>query len=226
MSYCGEQCAVKYEGQARIVASLKCKAWTCEDCITYRKHRMMAEACGGCPNTFITLTSRVNHKQTPAEAAKKLSHAWRLLRLRIMRKYNRRNLPFYAVFEKTKKGWPHLHILARTGWISQRFMSVVMAELIDSPHVDIRRIDNTGRVAGYVSKYMTKDPTRFAHSKRYWRSQDYDVRPPKADRPKHKPGEGWEMWPMPATRFIENCTEWGWIVEQTGNGVWHVHPPD
>ena len=151
MSYCGEQIAVKHEGKGLIVASLKCKAWTCPDCVDYRKRRMMAEACGGIPNTFITLTSRKTTKQTPSEAAKRLAHAWRLLRLRIMRRYHRKNLPFYAVFEKTKAGWPHLHILARTGWISQRFMSTVMAELIDSPHVDIRRIDNTGR--GRCMKY-------------------------------------------------------------------------
>lgn len=225
MSYCGEQSAVKFENGGRLVVALKCRAWTCPDCRPYRKNRMMAEACGGMPNTLITLTSRNNSKETPSDAAKALAHAWRLLRLRIMRRYGRKNLPFYAVFEKTKRGWPHLHILARTGWISQRFMSVVMAELINSPIVDIRRIDDQGRVAGYVSKYITKDPHRFDRSKRYWRSQDYETRPPKEVKPKAKAGWGWEVWPITAAQYIANLVEYGWIAEHQGGNCVYVHPP-
>jgi hypothetical protein len=89
-----------------------------------------------------------------------------------------RPLPFIAVIEKHKSGWPHLHILLRYPWIHQQWLSKEMNSLVQSPIQDIRRIDNKGRIAGYVAKYIAEDPHKFGSAKRYWQSRDYDLRPP------------------------------------------------
>lgn len=86
-------------------------------------------------------------------------------------------LPFLAVMERTRRGTPHLHVIARTSWIDQVWLSKQTAELLDSPIVDIRRIDSPGRVAGYAAKYVGKDPAKIGTSKRYWQSRDFDQRP-------------------------------------------------
>ena len=58
-----------------------------------------------------------------------------------------------------------------------------MRELDDSPQAWINTIGDLRRRAAYISKYMGKDPHRFSGCKRYWRSQDYDLRPPEDEAP-------------------------------------------
>ncbi len=168
---------------------------------------------------FLTLTCRVRQGDLPDVLAKKLSHAWRILRLRIMRGKPERDayeaskqaataraepappvphswpfkkptaikpLPFITVIERTELGWPHLHILLRCRYIPWAWLSSQMEELLESPVVRVERIRNKSRIVGYVSKYIGKDPHKFKTCKRYWQSQDFDLRPAreKPDRPK------------------------------------------
>lgn len=99
--------------------------------------------------------------------------AWRTVRREYLAAHGKGSLDFIAVFEATKRGWPHLHIVARAGWIDQRWLSKRMAALIGSPIVDVRRVDGVGKVAHYVAKYLGKNPHRFEGVKRYWRSLKY-----------------------------------------------------
>lgn len=213
MGYCRERSIVN-SGDGRYAAvSLKCRAWTCPNCTDMRQKQLVAQACGGEPNTFLTLTSRVRPSLTPNEAAARLSHAWRLLRLRLMRKYKLKRLPFLAVCEATKAGWPHLHILLRAPYLDWKFIKAVMQDLDDSPVIDIQRIDHKGRIAGYVAKYAGKAVHKFGTSKRYWQSQDYDLRPDADPRAKPLPGAGWEQWSWDIKRIARSWEELGWKVE-------------
>jgi len=130
-----------------------------------------------------------------------------------MRRYKLKAFDFMAVFEATQAGTPHLHILARVRWIDQKWLSDTMNDLIQSPIVDIRRIDNRGRAVAYVTKYVGKCPTQFGHSKRYWKSKCYEQRPdrkckkqkgvfPNGDRL----NEQWQ-------RVVANWITFGWRVE-------------
>lgn len=176
MSLCNEQCAVKSDRHNAVAVTLPCNAWTCDDCNPNRHRKLVAQAIGGIPTKFITLTSRRRDGITPDAAARELAHAWRLIRLRVMRRYRWKALPFIAVFEKTKLGWPHLHILARCGFIEKKFLSDCMNELASSPIVDIQAITQGRQCAAYCGKYCGKATARFGTSKRYWQSRDYDQR--------------------------------------------------
>lgn len=189
--YCGERSIVKYRPDSRVVASLTCRAWTCPDCAPQRASRLVAECHGGAPNTFLTLTSRKRPNQTANEAALALTRAWRLVRLRLMRKAGIKRLPFMAVMEATKAGWPHLHILLRSLWIDREQVSAWMSELIDSPVVDVRRIDNRAKVAAYVAKYASKAAHKFGTAKRYFKSRDYELRSEDELQKFKKGGGGW-----------------------------------
>lgn len=193
MAYCREQSAVKREQHGFTAVSLPCKSWGCPDCQDNRKRQLTAQAMGGAPYTFLTLTSRRKPGKSANAAALELSRAWRLIRLRLMRKYRWKALPFLAVVEATKLGWPHLHILLRVKYIPWQVLSAWMAELHDSPVVDIKHIDNQGRVAGYVAKYCSKCVHKFGTAKRYWQSRDYDIRDKRPPKPKFAPGWGWEL---------------------------------
>jgi hypothetical protein len=179
--FCAEWALVKTEFRTATVIPLKCKCWTCDECRPGRTRRLVEEAKRGAPTLFITLTSRRRASLTPSQAAQALVAAWRQVRREYIREHGKGSLPFLAVFEATKKGWPHIHIVARAKWLDQRWLSRRMAALNNSPVVDVRRVHGLSKVAAYVSKYIGKNPHRFAGVKRYWRSLDFLLPPPEDD---------------------------------------------
>lgn len=225
MSYCGEQTAVKHETYGFSAVSLRCKSWLCPGCQDGRKKALIAQAIGGKPTKFLTLTSRRRDGLTVEAAAKEISHAWRLVRLRIMRRLKTGKLPFVAVMERTKQGWPHLHILCRMPWFSQKQISIWMKEILDSPVVWIEHLDKAHKAAVYCSKYASKCEQKIGTSKRYWQSQDYDLRPEREPKPVYGPGWGWEMWPITLTRWQENQEAFGLTVVRKSSFKSHAYKP-
>lgn len=224
--YCGEYTAVKHEPAMQTAVTLRCNAWTCPDCADRRKAGLIAQAIGGKPDTFLTLTMRRKDGLTPDQAALELSRAWRILRLRAMREAKRDSqkqplpssgrvqyvwkadfqgkvarkvvlhgeaLPFLAVVEKHKSGWPHLHILIRSKWLDHKWLSLNMLDILDSPVVSVERLFRKSKAAVYCSKYCGKCANKFKTAKRYWQSRDYDQRDPE-EKEKHKKGQpGWSV---------------------------------
>ena len=163
-----------------------CKSWHCEHCAPIRQKQLMAQAANGEPNKFITLTSRYRpDEMTPAQAAQQLVHAWRMAVQRGKREKIFDNIQYIAVFEVTKKGWPHLHILARCSYIAQSWLSERLKQYADSPIVDVRNVTSKKRAAWYVAKYTAKAPQKFDGCKRYWRTMGYDLSPDKRDKCLH-----------------------------------------
>ena len=210
--YCGEAIAVKNETVAKTAVSLKCRSWHCENCAPRRKKQLIAEAMGGAPCTFLTLTYRARPTETPDQGAVKLTRAWRLVRKRLMRKYHWRKLPFLAVMEKTENGWPHLHILLRARFIPQALLSRWMDQICSSPVVWIEKISNKKRAAGYCAKYCGKAAQKFETTKRYWQSQDYDLRPPPEDLDEHSGEYPWERFTIPLWRWVANMQDLGLFI--------------
>lgn len=171
--YCGSSSLVKYLATGREATMLRCRSWTCPDCQPVRQRQLVAQTMRGAPTVFLTLTIRRTEAETPNDAAKKLVDAWRKTRRKFMALKKIKHLPFLAIVEATKAGWPHLHIMLRNVWIDQKWISAEMDALIGSPIVDIRKIDNPGRASGYVAKYAGKAAHKFGNAKRYWRSKDY-----------------------------------------------------
>jgi len=162
---------VKQEGQTLSISRLKCKNWFCPRCGPKRKRQLQWLAKNGQPNKFITLTASPASGTTPKEKARRLKEAWKKLRRKAAKKWNGATIQFLCVFEQTKQGNPHLHILARSKYIPQNWISNEMMRLTKSPIVDVRKIRNTHHAAFYVTKYLSKAPHRFPGCKRYWRSQ-------------------------------------------------------
>lgn len=154
---------------------LPCKRWSCPDCCHKRRARLTHEAHRGKPNTFLTLTVNPAVGTGPDHRARLLKESWTKIHRQAKKLQPDGKLPFLAVFELTKAGEPHLHILCRSKWIDQKWLSERMEEEMGAPIVDIRRIDNPKSASLYVSKYVSKNPERFPGTKRYWRTQDYFV---------------------------------------------------
>ena len=205
-------------GVARIMPLL-CRCWTCENCNPMRKARLVKECLEGTPNTFITLTANRKVGLTPEYRARLLVNAWRIIRRRAKKLYHYKQIPFMAVFEATKNGEPHLHILCRVKWIGQPWLSRQMQSIMSSPIVDIRRIKNPNKMANYVAKYVGKDPHHFKGTKRYWRSLDYLApEPPFEGR---KPAyDVWEVKKHSIEKMVARYKFWGWTHIERDGDIW------
>lgn len=201
------------------IIGLKCRCWTCQHCQPDRRRELIRRAMCGEPNTFITLTVNPQTGEGPNERRRMLSAAWNMLVKRIKRRYGLKAFPFLAVVEKTKAGEPHLHVLARVRWIDQRWLSAAMAELINAPIVDIRRIDGRGRAMGYVTKYVGKSPHQFGTSKRYWFSRDYA---PDWNTTRREPGAPiveWYVIRQSIAQYLSTIDVHGWNASLIRGGV-------
>jgi hypothetical protein len=204
---CCEWSLVKDEGSRVLLRPLTCRRWSCDYCHPIRKRELTGQAIAGRPNTFITLTVNPREGEEPNARARALAHAWRRCVRAAKRKYHYPSIPFLAVFETTKAGEPHLHILARVPWIDQKWLSAFMAREIGAPIVDIRRIRRKRTVARYIAKYVGKEPHRFEGTKRYWSTRDYQLSPPP------EPQQGWgavSKWTIVRQDFCYLADHYSW----------------
>ncbi len=188
---CRSITALRLDGNHLTAIPLRCKSWPCPGCGPRRKAKLIAEILSGSPNTFLTLTWKPRPNFTPNQAASLMSRKFSCLVKRIRLTHPNRPFQYALVWEATKQGWPHLHIVCRAPYIPQKWLSAEWAALTGSPIVDIRAIKDQDTAARYVSKYVSKGPHQFAATKRYRFSQDY--RPTDPDRIEFllPPESGW-----------------------------------
>ncbi len=225
---CSEWTLIKTKGRLSTITPLMCKCWTCDTCRPMRQARLVKEATDGRPNIFITLTSRRKPGRCPHQAARELVEAWRAVRSEFIARNGKGALPFLAVFEDTKRGWPHLHIVGRAKWVDQRWLSKRMGALIGAPIVDVRRVKGTNQVAHYIAKYIGKNPMAFRGTKRYWRSLDFLIPKSKEELAALGPPPTFEIMKVHWTIALKELRERGLEIWQgadfaVGASLWGEH---
>lgn len=203
MSVCGGWSLVKTHLGGAEAITLWCRSWLCSDCAPKRIWRLAKFAMDGKPSTFLTLTVNPALGESPDERAQSLSDAFKVLIKRARRKFTKGNIEYLAIFEETKRGEPHLHILLRAPFIPQRWISETMAALISAPIVDIRKVGRARSAALYVTKYCAKGPKPFAQLKRYWCSRHYDLSVSDNDPKAERQDTGWRVWQEPLWQIVD-----------------------
>lgn len=145
---------------------------------------VMHKARKGEPNLFLTLTCNPHQYPDADHAARDMKRALVLFRRRIARKFGVQRLPFIVVFERTKKGWPHMHLLLRAPYMHWKVLRAMWHDITGAWQVDVRQIKTKSQVLFYVTKYIGKDLAAFQGCKRWWRSHNYDVANDNDERPK------------------------------------------
>lgn len=200
MTVCGGWSIIKHETTGSRAITLWCRAWSCPDCAPYRLAALKKMATDGQPTTFLTLTVNPATGESVDDRARALVDAMRIMIKRARRKFTKAPIEYLAVFEETKKGEPHLHMLMRAPFVPQKWISAVMDELIRAPVVDIRQVKSQRLVARYIAKYVAKGPKAFHALKRYWSTRGYDLdgkRRSEVDRERHS-----QWWPVQEPLFI------------------------
>lgn len=225
MTFCQSQTIVKTFGTHYEVAPLRCRCWHCPDCVGMRLAQLADLCRRGQPTTFLTFTIRAQDDDRQAERAQLIKRAWTNLRRVICRKFKLKSLPFIAIFEQTKRGEPHLHILARMPFVDQKWLSQYWEQATGAFRVDIRKVRSQAGVAKYVSKYVSKAPTMWAGTKRYWRSLDWivekalDIAKPIMDF------LSWFRIEVHHSIVIDRYVDMGWKATWTGR-KWYTWGPE
>lgn len=139
-----------------------CRDRMCTPCAVRRSAvlaRSLRHLIGDATPTFVTLTLRgMGEKLT--DLIDKLYRCFRALRQH----------PFWAEactagaafleikYDDRHQRWhPHLHIMCIARYMEQGFLSKIWHTLTKDSHiVDIRKVSDTAKVAGYVTKYVSK----------------------------------------------------------------------
>jgi hypothetical protein len=137
-----------------LVIPALCKSWSCPRCRPAKVAQWRAIIIAGKPNRFITLTTDPKLLPDPAAAVAHLNRSFPIL-IRDIRK-NFGPFEFVRVWEFTEKGYPHIHIVARGGFVPQKWISERWAKLGCGKIVDIRAVGKAKDAARYVAKYLGK----------------------------------------------------------------------
>lgn len=221
MSRCGQAIAIAQAERETVFHQLRCKSWNCPHCRHGLRKRLYSRAMKGKPDRMMTLTVQPGAFSNPGEAARALVDAWRRMRQELRRRSPGRKLPFLAVFERHKSGWPHLHILLRGSFISQAWASDYMRRRLGAPVVDIRRFKSARMVAGYVSKYVAKDPSAFEGAKRSWSNPAWRLKRWERARRLLR----WQLSRQPMASALIIATVTGEPPQRLGVGTWRVARP-
>lgn len=141
-----------------ILTRPSCKMWNCPACAARNAKRWIARVINHINRTgflhgwrFMTITA--HERWRGVSSVKNLRSGWKKLYNRIRRLYGVSD--YVKVWEQHEDGSFHLHVLMDAPilkkWLKKNARSCGMGY-----QVDVQDVDNAGKVAGYISKYMVK----------------------------------------------------------------------
>lgn len=205
---------------------VRCKCWSCDVCKEINRRKIIALGKAGKPTAFLTLTVSNTAYDSPEAAARDLKRAWVALRRRMQRFRPGHKIPFLAVFEKHKSGYPHMHLLIRAPFISVHKLREWWAEITThSWNVNIMALGTRGLVA-YACKYIGKDLSAFEGCKRWWRSHDFNekIEPTEEELAQRR---GWGRYEATPQMLASALRQLGATVEsERGERFRWRSPPD
>ncbi len=167
-TYCGAWSLTSEDPDGvRHVIPLRCRSWGCPTCARLNRRRILRRLEGADATSFLTLTCNPMRWPNPDAAFHGMSHALDTLVKRLRRLPGVTHFEYFLVWERTRRGWPHCHLLLRASLIPVALISNAWDELTSAPIVDIRRVHDPREVVAYIAKYLAKDPAAPPRCKRF-----------------------------------------------------------
>lgn len=164
---CGRGCLVGRAPSIRLVLPGRCKRWTCERCRRVNARKLEQRLQRASASRFITLTLPFRVDADPHSQLDFLNASFRTLWKRVRRRFPGAEFGYVKIIEWTKKGTPHLHVATDCPYIPQRWVSEHWRQITGARVVDIRIIRESGRIAAYLAKYLTKEHAGITNRRRY-----------------------------------------------------------
>lgn len=140
-------------GELHIVLT-RCHQWACPHCAPIRLAQVKDKARRGHPERHIVLTCRPMPGWSQAYHVKYIRKKVRILVQAIRREFG--HFEYMMALELHKNGAPHVHILQRGTYISQRWLSTHWFKLTGNFKVHIGGIHRTEGAIAELTKYLAK----------------------------------------------------------------------
>jgi len=202
-----------------------CRRWSCPQCRPWLRKRLRKRLLAGNPTALLTLTCNPTEWPDPTTAIRGLSTSVNRLFKRLRRRFPAGHIQYALVWEWTKAGWPHAHLLIRAPFIPQALVSNLWAELTGSPIVDIRAVKSRAQVANYVTKYLSKDLVDVPFLKRFRTSRLYSAPPPRGILRDMLSLTGSQLSSMPPASVLESLEARSYRIVEHWPSLWLAYPP-
>ncbi len=146
--------AYSYELHAEVLFVLSCRRWSCPTCSKTKIRKLAFGVRSAKPNRLLTLTVDPSLYLSPKEA-------WNSTRKKVpvlVRGMRKRfgEVEYLRVTEVTKRGWPHYHLLVRSGFLPHAVVKQSWSLLTGAKIVDLRQVKRSFEAYSYLVKYLSK----------------------------------------------------------------------
>lgn len=139
---------------ALLVLGITCKRWSCRPCAQAKIRRLAVLTKLAAPNRLLTLTVDPSLWNAPRDCfldtSPKVAELTRSLRTRFG------EVEYLRVTELTKKGWPHYHLLVRSGYLPHPVVKAEWNRLTGAQIVDLKQVNQSFKAYYYLTKYLSK----------------------------------------------------------------------
>ena len=137
-----------------VLYPLPCNKWSCRSCAQNKTKRLANRVAKASPNRLLTLTIDPKLYFTAREAFDATRTKIPLLARKLRRRFG--DFEYLRVTEVTARGWPHFHLLVRSGYIPHQVVRKLWMELTGATIVDIRQVNHSFHCYTYLCKYLSK----------------------------------------------------------------------
>lgn len=169
------------ELRSPVVLVLPCKQWSCRYCARRKIAELAHKTRCAKPNRLLTLTVDPKLHDSPRAAF----DATRAKVPELIRKLRTRfgDIEYLRVTELTKAGFPHYHMLIRSGYLPQPLVKSLWNDMTGAIIVDLRQVKQSFAAYHYLVKYLAKlhkiewTERHVSYSRRFFAPED---EPPKS----------------------------------------------
>jgi len=140
--------------QRYVISELPCQNWACRACAEVKIRRLAAMTRDAKPTRMLTLTVNPARWTDPRAAFDGTRRAVSELIKKLRVKFG--SVEYLRVTELTKQGWPHYHLLLRSGFIPHAVVKQLWSDLTGAYIVDLKQVRQTFRAYTYLVKYLSK----------------------------------------------------------------------
>ena len=146
--------AYSYELHASVLFVLSCRRWSCPVCSKTKIRKLAFGVRAAKPTRLLTLTVDPSLYKTPKDAWEATRKKVPLLVRRLRQRFG--EVEYLRVTEVTRKGWPHYHLLVRSGFLPHAVVKALWSEMTGARIVDLRQVKRSFEAYTYLVKYLSK----------------------------------------------------------------------
>lgn len=205
-----------------VLFPVTCKRWTCHACAPIKIKKLSIDVQKAKPNRLLTLTVNPALYSSPRNAFDETRRKVPVLIRQLRKRFG--TIEYLRITEATRKGYPHYHLLVRSGYLPQRVVRDMWKDLTGAAIVDLRRVNKTWSAYTYLVKYLSKLHNLEWTERHVSLSRQFV---PKSDSPEPEDLElcnGEIIFSHPAMILAERYQ--GWEIRRYGYNAHLLKPPE